>query len=115
MTFVNLVESAEQIDDRGFPGTGMPNKRDLFTRFHFERDIPQNVVIIVIGKPDVPKFNLTFQRLGTIFRDGRSDSRLCIKQLEDAFGRCHGVLEDGIFFAEFSDGPEEAFRVTDKC
>ena len=93
----------------------MPNKRNLFTRFHFERDIPQDIVIIVIGEPDVPKLNLTFQRFHTSFRDGRSDSRLRIKQLEDALGGCHSILEDGIFFAEFSDGPEEAFSVTDKC
>ena len=58
----------------------MPDKRDFFARFHGEGDISENVVVIVIGEPDVAELNLAFQCFGgfTLLRGG-SDTRLRIQ------------------------------------
>ena len=61
---VDLIKPIEQIDYRRFSRTGCSNQGNRFSGFDIEVDIFQNIVSIVVRKPDVIKFYVALYMLG---------------------------------------------------
>src|SRR5690606_9446248 len=58
---IDLIKTAENIDDRRFSRTGSPNKRERLARFQLKGNIFQHPFFIVVSKPDILKFDGAFQ------------------------------------------------------
>ncbi len=55
---LHVIESQQEIRDRRLSCPCITNERDALTGLDHERDVFQNPVVFVIGKPDVAKLNL---------------------------------------------------------
>ena len=62
MAVLNIIEAADQIDNRCFTGTGRSDQRNCFARFDIETHIIQNLYIILIGEVHMGKGYPAFNR-----------------------------------------------------
>src|SRR2546422_10048620 len=67
-----------------------------------------------IRKPNMIEFNQAWA-FSTLCDRRRRNLHWGIKQLEDAFARCHRRLQNVVLLAEVLNGPEEALRVLNEC
>ena len=116
MPALDVVETQQQGNQRGFSRTGMPHDGDGLSRIHAERHIAQDPVFlgglgdIAIAEPHVAEFNFAPRM---VERNGvgiRFDQHRLIEQLEDALGGGHGGLQDVEFLAQVLNRPEKTLR-----
>ena len=79
-----IVKSQEQVRDCRLARSGVAYKRDSLAWLNAERNILQNPIFVVVGKPHISEFDLASRasNLGRLV--GRGDCYWFVKQLEDS-------------------------------
>src|SRR5207253_9288930 len=87
--------------------------RQEYVRCNAGRGRPASIgcmTTAAIRKPNMIEFNPAWA-FSTLCDRRRRNLHWGIKQLEDAFARCHRRLQNVVLLAEVLNGPEEALRV----
>ncbi len=102
---LGFVEAAQQVDDGGLAAAGWSNQRDHLTRFHVQREIAEDGLILLVVEIHMIEFDLGEDRIRRLgdwlvlhIRDG-------VDEREDAFRRGDGVLHFGIHPRHILDRP----------
>ena len=84
--FGDVVETRQQVDDRGFARSCRADQRDGFARLHMQIDQIQNVAaVLLVAKDDVVEIDATLDRWQCDGVGRISDFRLHVERFEDTF------------------------------
>jgi len=106
-----LVQTIDQVDQRGFACAGRADHRHFFSWFDGEIYILEHQMILIVAKGDLMKLDLApspwhRHRLG---RTRRLERR--IEHAKDPFAGCHGRLQQVEFFRQVADRHEKALHI----
>ncbi len=105
---VDLVESGQQVDDGRFAGSGRTYECDFLPGLDFEADIPQDPILLGVGKPYLVEGDLHV----TAFRRGHQgafvgDFVILVQNLENPFGTDHAQLQRIELIRQHANRPEK--------
>src|ERR1041385_1219761 len=106
---LELIEPAEKTDDAFFACSGMPDNSHRFARVNLERNIFENPILVIVGKPYITKLERAFNCRQRCWSQWVGNESFIIQQFEDPFRRRHCCLHDIIFFREVPYRPPEHF------
>ncbi len=86
LTALNVIKTADQIDNRCFTGTGRTNQGNRFTGFNIKAHVIQNLHIILIGKVHMGKGYPAFDRRKRKRFRCITDGTFRIHNFKDTFG-----------------------------
>ena len=112
---IHVVETQQQADDRGLARPGRADDADALAGLDDERDVAQDVVVLLVREPHVIELDAAARRRRAPRRHGRRrqlDGR--VEQREDPLGRRHRRLQDVELLGQVADRLEEAPRVLQK-
>ena len=111
--FLDIEIAAYQVKDGGFPGSGCTYKCDFFSGTDRKADILQDIVLLLIGKPDMAEFDPALDLY--VYRPGGlHDFRFLIQYGEDFFCGGQGGLQGSELLRQFLDGFKKGAYVADK-
>src|SRR5437867_6174277 len=87
---VYLIESHQQIDQGGFPGTSWPDNRNSLPRFSFDVHILNQRDILFIAERDMFELHLTLLRLDNLCVNRVRLLFRLIEEFKDALSRGNG-------------------------
>src|SRR5258708_7795280 len=110
-TLLHVVETHQQIGDRGLAGTGVPDERDGLPGSDGERNVLQDPVVVIVSKPDVLKFDTAFRASALEWLRRRRDQDRQVERLEDAIRRNDRALQDVVLVRKITNRLKQKTRV----
>src|SRR5713226_1071364 len=112
---LNFVKAQQQAGDGCLARARVTYDGDSFSGQNLEADIREHPVLVFVCEPDMIELDGSgclrerdrLRRRGNAYRS--------IEQLENAFGRGHGRLQNVVFFAQILNGPEETQSELEEC
>ena len=111
----HIIETRQQIDDRGFPGSGRADQRNRLAWIDMQIDRIQNVPTIgLVAEYDIVEIDTPLDLRKVDGARRVSDRRFDVKSLENAFKICGACDELVVEIADADHRIPEIVRVTDK-
>ena len=85
-----------------------------FSGRYTKGNIAQHIIFIIVGKPNLVKYDFTVYLFWPIGVGWIGYIRICIEKFENPFRGGHGALQHIVFFGKIADGTEELFGKLNK-